>query len=143
MPASFPLTPLHHFLNSHSPSSNASVSRARSTSPVPMGRDEALQRSLVGLAVVMVLVGIATLSFKKVLATYAFGLFAVAGILLPDWEFFDRDFSQWFTPMPATRSAAADRADDTWKFKFYPLRIAVLSTVYGVGFYKWWTYISS
>ncbi|KAJ3673411.1 hypothetical protein LUZ60_006785 [Juncus effusus] len=108
-----------------------------------MTRDEALQRSLVALALAMALVGIFTWSFKKMLATYVFGLFSVCGILLPDWEFFDRDFSQWFIPMPAARSAAADRADDTWKFKFYPLRVAVLATIYSFGFYKWWKYVSS
>ncbi|XP_072994037.1 signal peptidase complex-like protein DTM1 [Typha latifolia] len=71
-----------------------------------MGRNAALQSSLVGLAVVMAFVGLWTMSFKKMIATYAFGVGGIAGIFLPDWEFFDRDFSQWFTPMPA-----AERTD--------------------------------
>lgn len=29
------------------------------------------------------------------------------------------------------------------RFKFHPLRVAVLTTIYGFGFYKWWMYISS
>ncbi|OAY64337.1 signal peptidase complex-like protein DTM1 [Ananas comosus] len=105
-----------------------------------MGRDAALQTSLVALAAAVVVVGIWTMSFKKMMATYFFGLFGIAGILLPDWEFFDRDFSQWLTPMQTRRSVADS---DAWRFKFYPLRVAVLTTIYGFGLYKWWMYISS
>lgn len=84
-----------------------------------MGRDELLRRSLVALAAVVVVTGLATASLRKAAATYGFGILAIAGVLLPDWEFFDRDFSQWLTPMPASRrtaaAAAAEREHDVWK----------------------------
>ena len=111
-----------------------------------LGRDELLRRSLVTLAAAVVVTGVATASVRKALATYIFGILAIAGVLLPDWEFFDRDFSQWLTPMPASRrtaaAAAAEREHDIWRFKPYPLRMAVLATIYGFGLYKWWTYVS-
>ncbi|XP_072979247.1 signal peptidase complex-like protein DTM1 [Typha angustifolia] len=106
-----------------------------------MGRNAALQSSLVGLAVVMALVGLWTMSFKKMIATYAFGVGGIAGIFLPDWEFFDRDFSQWFTPMPA--AGRTDWESETLRFKFSPLRVAGLTTIYSFCLYKWWMYISS
>ncbi|XP_066391251.1 signal peptidase complex-like protein DTM1 isoform X1 [Miscanthus floridulus] len=111
-----------------------------------MGRDELLRRSLVALAAAVVLTGLATASLSKAAATYGFGILAIAGVLLPDWEFFDRDYSQWLTPMPASRrtaaAAAADREHDVWKFKPYPLRVAMLTTIYGFGLYKWWIHCS-
>ncbi|KAF7007480.1 hypothetical protein CFC21_022412 [Triticum aestivum] len=111
-----------------------------------LGRDELLRRSLVTLAAAVVVTGVATASVRKALATYIFGILAIAGVLLPDWEFFDRDFSQWLTPMPASRrtaaAAAAEREHDIWRFKPYPLRMTVLTTIYGFGLYKWWTYVS-
>ncbi|CAL9082012.1 unnamed protein product [Musa textilis] len=108
-----------------------------------MGREEALQKSLVVLAALMAVVGIWTFSLKKMLATYAFGILGIAGILLPDWEYFDRDFSQWFTPMPARRTPAADRAPGSWRFKLYPLRVAMITLIYSFGLYKWWMLVSS
>jgi hypothetical protein len=84
-----------------------------------MGRDEMLRRSLVALAAAVALTGLATASLRKAAVTYGFGILAIAGVLLPDWEFFDRDYSQWLTPMPASRrtaaAAAADREHDVWK----------------------------
>jgi uncharacterized membrane protein len=62
-----------------------------------MANDAALRTSLVWLAVVMVVVGIWTLSFKKVIVTYVLGVLGIAGVLLPDWDYFDRDYSRWFS----------------------------------------------
>ncbi|KAJ0751567.1 putative signal peptidase complex subunit Spc1/SPCS1 [Helianthus annuus] len=64
-----------------------------------MADDAALRASLVCLAAIMLIVGFYTYSFKKMMATYLFGMFAVAGIVLPDWEFFDRPVSQWTSPL--------------------------------------------
>ncbi|KAG6496482.1 hypothetical protein ZIOFF_044349 [Zingiber officinale] len=80
-----------------------------------MRRESALRTSLLALAALMVAVGIWTFSLKKMLGTYAFGISGIAVILLPDWEFFDRDFSQWFTPMPAQRAPSIDRDADTFR----------------------------
>ncbi|WOL02748.1 signal peptidase complex-like protein DTM1 [Canna indica] len=82
-----------------------------------MDRDAALRRSLLALAALMVAVGIWTFSLTKILGTYAFGILGIAGILLPDWEFFDRDFSQWFSPMPARRTPGVDPAPGTWSIR--------------------------
>ncbi|CAL9110574.1 unnamed protein product [Musa textilis] len=109
-----------------------------------MGREAALRRSLVALAAVMAVVGIWTFSPKKALVTYACGILGIAGLLLPDWEYFDRDLSQWFTPMPSrSTAAAADRAPGSSRFHLYLLRVLVMSLTYGFGLYKWWMFISS
>ncbi|KAK1314260.1 hypothetical protein QJS10_CPA06g02066 [Acorus calamus] len=139
-------------------------------------KDDALRSSLVSLGAVIVLIGICTFSFKKMFVTYAFGLFAIAGLVLPDWEFFDRDVSQWFSPMPFDDARGRGYSDQITRsgsnndlkalmgvalfngnvihvnaihcghaafFKFYPLRTILYTVVYGVGLYKWWTYITS
>ncbi|MQL80061.1 hypothetical protein Taro_012499 [Colocasia esculenta] len=109
-----------------------------------MGRETVLRRSLVCLGAAVCLVGLSTFSFKKMIATYAFGILAICGVVLPDWEFFDRDFSEWFSPMPADRpSAGAAAVPDDIRFKFYPLRVALFVAVYSFGLYKWWSFISS
>ncbi|KAF9687319.1 hypothetical protein SADUNF_Sadunf02G0081200 [Salix dunnii] len=47
----------------------------------------------------MVVVGIWTLSFKKVIVTYVLGVLGIAGLLFPDWDYLDRDYSRWFSPL--------------------------------------------
>ncbi|KAL5982195.1 hypothetical protein ACLOJK_016265 [Asimina triloba] len=75
-----------------------------------MAGETVLRYSLVFLGALVLGIGIYTMSFKKMIATYVFGLLAISGVLLPDWEFFDRDFSKWLTPMPARdRSAPASQ----------------------------------
>ena len=74
-----------------------------------MGTDGALRSCLVTLGALVLLVGISTFSFKKMIATYAFGLLGIAGLLLPDWEFFDRDYKEWFSPMPVQGAPTNDR----------------------------------
>ena len=71
-----------------------------------MANDAALRSAIVWLAVIIVLVGIFTLSLKKMMITYAFGMVGIAGILLPDWDFFDREFSRWCYPVTAEERAA-------------------------------------
>lgn len=64
-----------------------------------MINDAVFRSSVASLAAIVVIVGLYTFSLKKMLATYLFGMFAVCGVILPDWEFFDRSFSQWCTPI--------------------------------------------
>ncbi|XVF64780.1 hypothetical protein PTKIN_Ptkin09bG0194100 [Pterospermum kingtungense] len=77
-----------------------------------MANDAALRSAIVWLAAIIVLVGICTLSLKKMMITYAFGMVGIAGILLPDWDYFDRDFSRWCYPA-TTRERATLLAQRT------------------------------
>lgn len=65
-----------------------------------MANDAALKTSLLWLAAVILAVGICTHSFKKMMVTYVFGLVSISAVLLPDWDYFNRDFSRW--PYPVT-----------------------------------------
>ncbi|XP_031394764.1 signal peptidase complex-like protein DTM1 isoform X2 [Punica granatum] len=71
-----------------------------------MADDTALRSALVWLAVVMAVVGLGTHSFKKMFVTYVLGMLGIVGILLPDWDYFDRDFSKWTTPVTGEERAA-------------------------------------
>ncbi|OUZ99348.1 Microsomal signal peptidase 12kDa subunit [Macleaya cordata] len=81
-----------------------------------MANDAILRSSLICLGVLVLVIGFYTYSFKKMFVTYVFGLFAIAGALLPDWEFFDRDFSQWTSPMPADNNDtnSSQRSQSRW-----------------------------
>uniref|UniRef100_A0A7C9D187 Signal peptidase complex-like protein DTM1 n=1 Tax=Opuntia streptacantha TaxID=393608 RepID=A0A7C9D187_OPUST len=105
--------------------------------------DLAFRSSLICLAGVMVAVGLWTHSFKKVVVTYFMGLAGIAGVLLPDWEFFDRDLSQWTQPVTVDHIRPDDvlRPRST-RFRFYPVRTAIYAGVYTFGLYKWWSYVS-
>ncbi|KAJ4822419.1 hypothetical protein Tsubulata_041595 [Turnera subulata] len=95
--------------------------------------------SLVWLAAGMVIVGICTQSFKKVMVTYMFGVLGIAGLLLPDWEFFDRDYSRWFSPVSQEDMAAlAPRSG--FRSRISPLRLIAYAAVYGYATYNWWSY---
>ncbi|KAL3504740.1 hypothetical protein ACH5RR_034581 [Cinchona calisaya] len=111
-----------------------------------MVNDAIFRSSLAGLAAVVVLVGLYTQSFKKMLATYIFGMFAIGGVLLPDWEFFERSIFQWSTPLSMDRKrfprSVADQTTPI-RFKMYPIRMAIYTIVYGFAFYKWWMYVSN
>ncbi|XP_076928821.1 signal peptidase complex-like protein DTM1 [Bidens hawaiensis] len=106
-----------------------------------MADDAALRKSVVCLAAIMVVVGLYTYSFKKMMATYIFGMFAIAGIILPDWEFFDRPVSQW-TSLSVPQMLPLSPPTPT-RFRFYPIRTIVYTIIYGYAFYKWWVYIST
>ncbi|KAK4789197.1 hypothetical protein SAY86_020516 [Trapa natans] len=71
-----------------------------------MANDAALRSALVWLAVVMAVVALGTHSFKKIIVTYMVGMLGIAGILLPDWDFFDRDFSRWTAPVSGEERAS-------------------------------------
>lgn len=108
-----------------------------------MANDAILRTSLLCLAAFVVLVGVCTHSYKKMVATYLFGLFAIAGVVLPDWDFFDRDFSRWFYPvtMEERRVLAAAPRSGLARFRIYPIRFIMYTTVYGFVLYKWWMYV--
>ncbi|XP_024026220.1 signal peptidase complex-like protein DTM1 isoform X2 [Morus notabilis] len=71
-----------------------------------MANDAALRSALVWLAGVVLVVGICTFSFKKMLATYVVGVVGISGVFLPDWGYFDRDFSRWTSPVTAEERAS-------------------------------------
>ncbi|WCJ44461.1 Signal peptidase complex-like protein DTM1 [Euphorbia peplus] len=103
--------------------------------------DVALRTCLVWLAVVMAVVGIWTQSLKKVFVTYLVGMFGISGVLLPDWDFFARDYSRWCSPMTEEEKALLAQRSGFRK-KITPIRVAIYSAIYGYGLYKWWRYVS-
>ncbi|KAL7597079.1 signal peptidase complex-like protein DTM1 [Lactuca sativa] len=111
-----------------------------------MADDATLRRSLICLAAIMAVIGLYTHSLKKVMATYLFGMLAIGGVVLPDWEFFDRPVSQWNSPLsvPHLPPLHPPHSPPTpSRFRFYPIRTMIYAMVYGYAFYKWWMYISS
>ncbi|KAG5031284.1 hypothetical protein JHK85_015266 [Glycine max] len=71
-----------------------------------MANDAALRSSLLWLAAVILVVGICTHSLKKMMTTYVLGVLGIAAVLLPDWDYFNRDFSRW--PYPVTSEERAN-----------------------------------
>lgn len=71
-----------------------------------MANDAVLRSSLICLAAIILVVGICTQSFKKMVATYVVGVLGIAGVILPDWAYFNRDFSRWTSPITAEERAA-------------------------------------
>ncbi|KAM7252950.1 hypothetical protein ACFE04_025568 [Oxalis oulophora] len=71
-----------------------------------MANDGAIRTCMVWLAVVILVIGIWTCSWKKTIATYLVGMFIIAALLLPDWDFFDRDFSRFSYPITSQERAA-------------------------------------
>lgn len=74
--------------------------------PYMANSDAALRISLIWLAAIMVVVGIWTQSLKKVMVTYVVGMLGIAGLFLPDWDFFDRDYSRWCYPITEEEKTA-------------------------------------
>ncbi|KAL8167063.1 hypothetical protein V2J09_008562 [Rumex salicifolius] len=108
-----------------------------------MANDAALRTALMWLAAAVVAVGVATQSVKKMGVTYVAGMVGIAGVLLPDWEFFDRDVSKWFEPLAVQQINPGDvHRLGSNRFRFYPIRTTVYALVYGYGIYKWWNYIT-
>ncbi|CAF1930239.1 unnamed protein product [Brassica oleracea var. botrytis] len=109
-----------------------------------MTNEAALRSSMVGLALVMVLVWLWTQSLKKTVITYAIGVSLIAGIVLPDWDFFDRSFSRWTYPVTAEERAAAlsRKSQSSSRFSVYPMRMVVYVTAYGYAVYRWWMFVT-
>nr|GEX00718.1 signal peptidase complex-like protein DTM1 [Tanacetum cinerariifolium] len=84
-----------------------------------------------------------THSWKKTFATYVFGMFGIGGIVLPDWEFFDRPVSEWTSPLSVAHMPPANSPPTPSRFRFYPVRTIIYIMVYGFAFYRWWMYIST
>ncbi|OAY58134.1 signal peptidase complex-like protein DTM1 [Manihot esculenta] len=104
--------------------------------------DAALRISLIWLAAIMVVVGIWTQSLKKVMVTYVVGMLGIAGLFLPDWDFFDRDYSRWCYPITEEeKTALAQRSG--FRSRISPLRWIVYAAVYGYALCKWWIYVSN
>ncbi|KAI4337696.1 hypothetical protein L6164_016080 [Bauhinia variegata] len=109
-----------------------------------MANDAALRNSLLWLAAIVVVVGICTQSMKKMIATYVLGVLGIAGILLPDWDYFNRDFSRWAYPVTIEeRDSLSPHGSGFLRFANSPLRLAVYSAIYGYAMYRWWHYVSS
>ncbi|GMH00151.1 hypothetical protein Nepgr_001990 [Nepenthes gracilis] len=108
-----------------------------------MANESALRSCLVWLAVVMAAVGVCTHSFMKVVVTYFVGMLGIAGVLLPDWDYFDRDVSSWCTSITVDDIGPNDvQRPGSHRFRFYPIRTVIYATIYGFGLYKWWSYIT-
>ncbi|EEF48503.1 signal peptidase complex-like protein DTM1 [Ricinus communis] len=103
--------------------------------------DAAMRTCLVWLAAVMVVIEIWTQSLKKVMVTYVIGVVGIAGVLLPDWDYFDRDYSRWCSPITEEEKAALALRSG-FRNRISTLRLVAYSAVYGYALYKWWIYIS-
>ncbi|KAL8130821.1 signal peptidase complex-like protein DTM1 [Apium graveolens] len=109
-----------------------------------MANDAVFRSSVICLTVVILGVGIYTQSLKKMMGTYVFGMLGLCGILLPDWDYFDRPVSQWCSPITLTNKIHSTAPpSSTSRFKVYPVRLLLYTIVYMYGFYKWWMFISS
>nr|GMD91231.1 signal peptidase complex-like protein DTM1 [Ipomoea batatas] len=111
-----------------------------------MNNEAIFRVMLCWLAAAAVFTGIYTHSFKKTAATYIFGMFAICSVLLPDWEYFDRDVTHWLTPVTVDhdpRPESMGKSSSPARFRLQPVRMAVYITVYGLAFYKWWNFIIS
>ncbi|KAE8056905.1 hypothetical protein FH972_013637 [Carpinus fangiana] len=109
-----------------------------------MANDAVLRSSLICLAAVILVVGISTQSFKKMVATYVVGVLGIAGVILPDWAYFNRDFSRWTSPITAEeRAAQIAQRSGSKRFRIYYMRVAIYAAVYAVALNKWWMFVSS
>jgi len=75
-----------------------------------MSNDAVLRTSLLWLAALILAVAVFTHSFKKMMVTYVFGVLGIAALLLPDWDYFNRDFSRWPYPITAEERANSPHA---------------------------------
>ncbi|KAI9097804.1 hypothetical protein K1719_025575 [Acacia pycnantha] len=110
-----------------------------------MGNDNAaLKTCLLWLAAIIVVVGFSTHSPLKMLFTYLLGVLAIAGVLLPDWDYFNRHFSRWPYPVTADeRASLLPHGSPFLRFASSPLRVIAYSAIYGYAIYKWWGYVSN
>ncbi|XP_054789192.1 signal peptidase complex-like protein DTM1 [Prosopis cineraria] len=110
-----------------------------------MATDAALKTCLLWLAAVIAVVGLSTHSALKMLLTYILGVLGIAGVLLPDWDYFNRHFSRWPHPVTARERAALlphPHASPFLRFASSPLRVTAYAAIYGYAIYRWWGYVS-
>ncbi|XP_015934774.1 signal peptidase complex-like protein DTM1 [Arachis duranensis] len=108
-----------------------------------MANDGPLKTSLLFLATLMLIVVLSTHSFNKMLVTYIVGILGIAGLLLPDWDYFNRDFSRWPYPVTSEERTSLAQLSGFQRFAYSPMRVIAYSLVYGYAMYKWWEYISN
>ncbi|MED6204104.1 hypothetical protein PIB30_005830 [Stylosanthes scabra] len=108
-----------------------------------MANDGSLKTSLLCLAALIFIVVLFTHSLNKMLVTYIVGILGIAGLLLPDWDYFNRDFSRWTSPVTTNERAAFGQLSEFQRFACSPLRVITYGVVYAYAMYKWWEYISS
>ncbi|KAM7257861.1 hypothetical protein ACFE04_013602 [Oxalis oulophora] len=85
----------------------------------------------------IVVVGIWTWSLKKMMVTYVVGMLLICGLLLPDWDFFDRHYSRWCFPITSQERATllAQRSASN-RYRIYPIRLICYTAIYGFTLYK-------
>ncbi|XP_059286333.1 signal peptidase complex-like protein DTM1 [Lycium ferocissimum] len=103
--------------------------------------DRNFQLSVACLATIIVFIGLYTQSLQKMVVTYFIGMLGIIGVLSPDWESFDQSVSQWCNPLKVDNLTF--ESDTSTRFRFYPVRVAIFTIVYGFVLYKWWMFISS
>ncbi|OIW14538.1 hypothetical protein TanjilG_12937 [Lupinus angustifolius] len=106
--------------------------------------DAALKTSLLWLAALILVVGLCTHSMKKMMVTYVMGVVGISAVLLPDWDYFNRDFSRWGYPITAEeRASHLAQGSGLLRFAYSPLRVISYCLIYGYAMYKWWKYVTS
>ncbi|MED6219457.1 hypothetical protein PIB30_036048 [Stylosanthes scabra] len=108
-----------------------------------MANDRSLKTSLLCLAALILIVALCTHSLKKMLVTYVVGILGIAGVLLPDWDYFNRGLSRWTTPVTTNERASFSQLSEFQRFAYSPLRVITYGVVYAYAMYKWWEYVSS
>ncbi|KAG5573303.1 hypothetical protein H5410_063069 [Solanum commersonii] len=103
--------------------------------------EKTFQISVACLAIVVVFIGLYTQSLNKMIVTYFIGILGILGVFLPDWESFDQSVSHWGTPFKVDEFTA--ESCRSLRFRFYPVRMAIFTILYGFGLYKWWMFIST
>ena len=103
-----------------------------------MANDAALRTSMIWLAAIIVVVGISTRSFKKMMATYVVGGLGIAGVLLPDWCYFNRDFSRWTSPVTAEERASHIASTRSGSKRLLVSSFLFVTQLFNFNFFLFW-----